>query len=216
MLENIPDVASYKYKKSNEWIIGTGKRKPLSNNEIYEYFKHKYNEKEDFPKRKYDWRNRIVGGDIGGDARIKYDYREKTPGPGRYTPGMKCTRPKSSSYYIGEKIGYSSLKLFTGTDKEVGPGKYRPETAAFHSHHPKFPQYSIGKGERPLLYPKPWTKSETYWTYSSMGDQVQSKKKTEEMVRFGNSTRDREKLRGTFTAMMERQPAKVYIPMPKI
>ena len=48
-----------------------------------------------------------------------------------------------------------------------------------------------------------------------MGNQVQSKKKTEEQVKIGKSTRDREKLRGTFKSMMERQPTTIRIPMPK-
>jgi len=48
-----------------------------------------------------------------------------------------------------------------------------------------------------------------------MGNQVQSKKRTEEQVKIGKSTRDREKLRGTFNSMMERRPMSVRIPMPK-
>lgn len=107
------------------------------------------------------------------------------------------------------------MKLLTGTDSNVGPGKYRPESAVYYSHHPKFPKYSIGKGKRPPLNPKAWTKKESYWIYSSMGTQVQSKKKTEEMVKIGKSTRDREKKRGTFKSMMERQPVSIRIAMPK-
>ena len=61
-----------------------------------------------------------MGGAIGLDPRIKYDYREKTPGPGRYTPSMKSVKPKSAKYFIGEKTGYSALKLMTGTDQGVG------------------------------------------------------------------------------------------------
>ena len=103
----------------------------------------------------------------------------------------------------------------TGTDQTVGPGKYRPESAVYHSHHPKFPIYSVGKAKRQPLYNKPWTKSKAYWIYSSMGNQVQSKKKTEEMVKIGKSTREREKKRGVFKSMMERQPMTIRIPMPK-
>ena len=186
----------------------------MDNREKYNYFNHIDKVQSDltvFPK-KY---GKTVGGAIGKDPRIKYDFREKTPGPGRYTPSMKCTRPKSAKYFIGEKTGNSALKLMTGTDQGVGPGKYRPESAVYYSHHQKFPIYSIGKGKRPPLNPKPWTKSETYWIYSSMGNQVQSKKKTEEMVKIGKSTREREKKRGTFKSMMERQPVSIRIAMPK-
>ena len=125
-----------------------------------------------------------MGGAIGLDPRIKYDYREKTPGPGRYTPSMKSVKPKSAKYFIGEKTGYSALKLMTGTDQGVGPGLYRPETAKYHSHHPKFPIYSIGKAKRQPLYNKPWTKSESYWIYSSMGNQVQSKKRRKKWLKL--------------------------------
>ena len=48
-----------------------------------------------------------------------------------------------------------------------------------------------------------------------MGNQVQSKKKTEEMVKIGKSTREHEKKRGMFKSMMERQPVSIKIPMPK-
>ena len=65
---------------------------------------------------------------------------------------MKCVRPKSANYFIGEKTGFSALKLMTGTDQIVGPGKYQPEKTKYHSHHPKFPIYSIGKAERKPLY----------------------------------------------------------------
>ena len=212
--EEIPDVTKYKYDNTHKWRIGTAQRRPLNDNEKYSYFDHVYNKKTDLGRLPKKW-NKIVGGAIGVDPRIKYDFREKTPGPGRYTPSYKITRPKSANYYIGEKTGYSSLKLFTGTDKNVGPGAYRPESAIYHSHHPKFPVYSIGKGKRKPLYNKPCAIKDTYWSYSSMGKQVQSKKKTEEMVLIGKGTRDREKLRGTFSCMMERQPVKIRIPMPK-
>ncbi len=103
----------------------------------------------------------------------------------------------------------------TGTKETVGPGTYRPESAKYYSHHMQFPIYSIGKAKRKELNAKPWTKNESYWIYSSMGNQIQSRKKTEEMVRIGKSTREREKKRGTFNSMMERQPMSVKIAMPK-
>jgi len=211
---NIPEVTKYKFNTSNKWRIGTASRRPLHNGEKYKYYERVDKGSSNlyvFPK-KY---GKTVGGAIGKDPRIKYDYRVKTPGPGRYTPSLKCTRPKSANYFIAEKTGYSALNLMTGTDKTVGPGKYRPESAIYYSHHPKFPIYSIGHAKRPPLNPKPWTKSESYWIYSSMGTQVQSKKKTEEMVKIGKSTREREKKRGTFKSMMERQPVSIKIAMPK-
>ena len=211
---NVPEVSSYKFENSHKWRIGTAIRRPLNNGEKYEYYNHIYKQKDDLSRFPKKW-GKTVGGAIGLDPRIKYDYREKTPGPGRYTPSMKSIKPKSAKYFIGEKTGYSALNLMIGTNKEVGPGKYRPESAIYHSHHQRFPIYSFTKDKRKPLNPKPWTKSESYWIYSSMGNQVQSKKKTEEMVKIGKSTREREKKRGTFKSMMERQPMSIKIAMPK-
>ena len=56
-----------------------------------------------------------------------------------------------------------------------------------------FPYILLEKKKGPSLNPRPWTKSETYWIYSSMGSQVQNKKKTKEMVKIGKRTREREK-----------------------
>lgn len=210
----MPDVTKYKYSNSHKWRIGTATRRPLNDKEKFAYYNRIKNEQENlnrFPNKS----GKTIGGAIGLETRIKYDFREKTPGPGRYTPSVKYTKPKSAKYFIGEKTGNSAMKIMTGTDSNVGPGKYRPESAVYYSHHPKFPKYSIGKGKRPPLNPKAWTKKESYWIYSSMGTQVQSKKKTEEMVKIGKSTRDREKKRGTFKSMMERQPVSIRIAMPK-
>ncbi len=211
---NMPDVTKYKYNASNKWRIGSASRPPLVNGEKYSYYNHMNRDVKDILKYRPKW-GKTIGGAIGKDPRIKYDYREKAPGPGRYTPSLKCVKPKSAKYVIGEKTGNSAMKLMTGTNQDVGPGKYRPETAIYHSHHQKFPIYSIGKGKRPPLNPKSWAKTESYWIYSSMGNQVQSKKRTEEMVKIGKSTREREKKRGTFKSMMERQPVSIRIAMPK-
>lgn len=210
----MPEVTKYKFETSHKWRIGSAKRPSLTNGEKYEYFKHVYNQKEDLSRFPKKW-GKTIGGAKVLEPRIKYDYREKTPGPGRYTPSMKSVRPKSAKYFIGEKTGFSALNLMTGTNQTVGPGKYQPENTKYYSHHPKFPIYSIGKANRKPLYNKPWTKNESYWIYSSMGNQVQSKKKTEEMVKIGKSTREHEKKRGMFKSMMERQPVSIKIPMPK-
>ncbi len=58
------------------------------------------------------------------EPRIKYDYRETVPGPGRYDPSYKFTKPHAYTYFIGEKFKTLTLNLLTGTDSVVGPGKY--------------------------------------------------------------------------------------------
>lgn len=159
--------------------------------------------------------NHVPGGAIPLESRVKYDFREKTPGPGRYEPQIKAVRPKTPSYFIAEKTNASSIKMQTGTTEKVGPGAYRVESAKYTSKHKLFPVYTIGKGKRKPLYNKNWAKNETYFMYSSCGNQVMSKKKTESRTKIGKATRERENTRGVFRSMMERQPTRVNIPMPK-
>ena len=68
---------------------------------------------------------------------------------------MKNIKPKSVKYFIGETTGFSALKLMTGTDKKVGPGKYRPKSAVYYLHYQKFPKYLFVKDKRRPLNPKP-------------------------------------------------------------
>lgn len=213
---DVTDVSKYKFKTSSQWRIGTQKRiDPNDKRGRYDYYQHQdnYKAEEQNPKT---WRTHIVGGAKTLEARIKYDLSEKTPGPGRYENLYKNIRPKSPAYFIAEKTGLSALKQLVGTPEVVGPGKYRVESAKFTSKHRLFPTYSIGKQKRPGLFNKNWAKNETYDIYSSMGNQHMSKKRTEARPKIGKSTRDGEKFRGTFSSMMDRQPMRINIPMPKI
>lgn len=56
-----------------------------------------------------------------------------------------------------------------------------------------------------------------YFNYfiSSVGDQIMTQKKTEPQINLGKSTRDGEKKRGMFIQMMDKQPAKIRIEIPK-
>lgn len=210
-----PDVQNYKYKTSTKWKIGTGRRPPLSSNEKYEYYNHRYSPKDDLGTLPKQW-NRTIGGSIGCAPKFKYDFREKTPGPGRYAPSLRFVRPKTPSYYVGEKTKGSSIKLSTGTNFNVGPGKYAVGTAdKTLSKWTNSPIYSVGKGKRRGLYNKYWQKNETYYMYSSVGEQIMTKKRTEPRPKEGRSTRAIEQKRGVFRSMMERQPMRVSIPMPQ-
>lgn len=211
---DVPEVTRYKFDNSNKWRIGTAKRRPIYDRELFDQ-KSYLTSNNQRGGRKPTKFTKVVGGAIGNEQRIKREFREKTPGPGNYTPSLKCTRPKSANYFIGEKSGPSSLQLFTGTNNDVGPGKYRPESAVYHSHHTKFPVYSIGTGKRPPLSTPPCSENTKFMNYSSMQKQVQSQKRTEDMISIGKSTRETEKKRGMFNCMMERQPVKFCIPMPK-
>lgn len=212
---NVPDVSKYKYSTSHKWRIGSAKqRPPLNYQEKYEYFNHVDTGKEE-EKNPKKWKNHIVGGAMNLEPRVKYDFREKTPGPGRYEPKIKSVRPKSPAYFIAEKTNASSIKMLVGTNENVGPGKYRVESAKYTSKHTLYPKYTIGKDKRKPLYNKNWAKNETYYMYHSCGNQVMSKKRTEPIINVGKSTRDREKKRGTFQSMMERQPTRIRIQMPK-
>ena len=174
------------------------------------------------------------------EARIKYDFRETVPGPGRYEPSYKLTKPHGFTYFIGEKFKTLTLNLLTGTDKVVGPGKYdvvysmndlignskkdidwgkkfaEVKRNKHTSIHQDFPIWSFGKGKRKELYNKTWTKNETYEIYSSVGDQIRTHKKSEPKINIGKSTRETEKFRGIFANTMDRIPSKISIPLPKI
>ena len=55
----------------------------------------------------------------------------------------------------------------------------------------------------------------TFEDYSSVGKQIRTKKRTESEIKIGKATRDGEMHRGMFKQMMDRQPQKVRIPMPR-
>ena len=231
----------YKFPHTQKWKIGNSKRRPLDNNEKYEYFNHLYTEKDDLSRLPKKW-NKIKGGSISLEPRIKYDYRETVPGPGRYEPSYKYTKPHSYTYFLGEKYKTLTLNLLTGTDSVVGPGKYdivyslndleiaknkdkkknwnktfnEVKRNKYTSIHQDPPIWSIGKDKRKGLFNKTWTKNETYEIYSSVGDQIRTHKRSEPKINIGKSTREMEKIRGVFASTMARTPTKVFIPLPKI
>ena len=181
-----------------------------------------------------------MGGAMPLEPRIKYDYREKTPGPGRYDPSFNYIKPHAFTYIIGEKFKTLTLNLLTGTDSVVGPGKYyvvysmndldkdkknkknwakslrEVKRNKYTSVHHDVPIWSIGKDRRKGLFNKTWTKNETYEIYSCVGDQIRTHKRSEPKINIGKSTREMEKIRGVFSSTMARIPSKVYIPLPKI
>ena len=213
----------------------------MNQNEIYDYYNHFYTEKNDLSKLPKKW-NKTKGGSISLEPRIKYDYREVVPGPGRYDPSYKYTKPHSYTYFMGEKFKTLTLNLLTGTDSVVGPGKYdvvysmndleiakdkdkkkiwnktfnEVKRNKYTSIHQDPPIWSIGKNKRKGLFNKTWTKNETYEIYSSVGDQIRTHKRSEPKINIGKSTREMEKIRGVFASTMARIPTKVYIPLPKI
>ena len=210
------DPEKYKYKTTSKWKIGTSNRKPLSVNERYAYYNHLYSEKDDISKMKKKW-NKPLGGSIGTEPRIRYNFREGNPGPGRYDPSLKLTKTKFPSYYLGERTNFNDpMIVHTGNNKNVGPGKYTISPSdKLRSTWTNFPKYSIGKGNRKPLYNKSWAKNETYYMYSSFGGQIQTRKRTEPRAKEGKSTRFGESKRGVFRSMMERQPMSIRIAMPK-
>lgn len=162
---NPPDVAVYKYHKNNHGKFGRSSRPPLNNKEKFNYFNHIYQAKDDLGYLHKKWQ-KIKGGALILEPRVKYDFREKVPGPGRYDTNPKPIKPRPPSYYIGEKTQFSSIKTLTGTNNDVGPGKYRPESAKYTSKHRDFPIHKMPKAVRPGLYNKKWAVNETYYVYS--------------------------------------------------
>ena len=173
------------------------------------------------------------------EPRIKYDFRENVPGPGRYDPSCKLTKPDGFTYIMGEKYKTLTLNLLTGTDKVVGPGKYdivysmndlegkdkknsknktknlrEVKRNKYTSVHRNAPIWSLAKDKRKGLFNKTWTKNETYEVYSCVGDQTRTHKRSEPKINIGKATRETEKIRGVFANTMARTPAKIRIPLP--
>ena len=205
----------YKYRTTQKWRIGESLRGPLYQGEKYAYYNYKYSIKDDLSRLPKKW-GRIRGGSIGLEPKIKYDYREKSPGPGRYEPKMKLIKPHAFNYVIGEKLNSLTFKNLSGTNEVVGPSSYKVENSKHTSIHRDFPVWSLGKAERKGLFNKTWTKNETYEIYSSIGDQIRTHKTSEPKINIGKSTRDMEKHRGYFKSTMARVPSCVFIPLPKI
>ena len=230
----------YKFRHTQKWKIGDSKRPPLNQNEHYSYFDHCYTEKDDFSSKPKKWK-KIKGGAWPLEPRIKYDFRENVPGPGRYEPSYKLTKPHDFTYIIGEKYKTLTLNLLTGIDKVVGPGKYdivysmndldgkdindikswskklkEVKRNKYTSVHTDAPIWSIGKDKRKGLFNKTWTQHETYEIYSCVGDQIRTHKRSEPKINIGKATRDMEKIRGVFANTMSRIPTKIRIPLPKI
>ena len=159
---------------------------------------------------------KTLGGSIGLQPKINYDFRENSPGPGRYDPSLKLTRPKAFNYVIGEQLKSLALKRLTGTNENVGPSSYQIENCKNTSIHKNFPFYSVGKDPRKGLFNKTWTKNETYEIYSSLGEQIRTHKTSEPKINIGKSTRDIEKIRGVFPSTMSRTMSRIRIPLPKI
>ena len=205
----------YKYKTSEKWKIGKSLRPPLNSTEKYAYYNYKYSEKDDLGALPKKW-GKTIGGSINLEPKIKYDYRENSPGPGRYEPSFYLTKPKGFNYVFGEKLGSFSIRNLIGTNELVGPSSYKVEQTKHNSKHKDFPVWSFAKDKRKGLFNKTWTKNETYEIYSSMGNQVRNYRTSEPIINIGKSTREIEKHRGYFPSTMSRLPPKVYIPLPKI
>lgn len=138
------------------------------------------------------------------------------PGPGRYEAKLDAIKKKAPSYYLGEKIQSNSLKLMVGTNKDVGPGTYKPENSKKTSVHQNGPVYSLQKAKRKGLQLTKWTIQECYYDYSSIGGQVMSKKRSESRVNIGKASKDQTAKLGMFKAQMSKVPTKVSIPHPKL
>jgi hypothetical protein len=205
-----------KYDRPPEWKIGDSKRSPLYSNEIFEYYKHDYDENSDLSKIPKKW-NHIIGGAASLEPRIKYDFSEKVPGPGRYDANYsaKSQAYRAPTYPLQFKTKFNSLDLSTGTGRNVGPNSYNQDNLNALSQHSKFPVYSFNKEKRQGMANKIWTKNESYFLYSSIGTQIMTQKPTEPIQSLPKSTRDGRLKQGMFKSMMERQPQKIRIQMPK-
>ena len=205
------------FEKPPAWKIGRSQRPPLINGEIYEYAKYKYDEKDDLSKIKKRWDN-IIGGSCTLAKRVGPDLYDNKPGPGRYDPNFNSRSQSlhSPSYVLGLKTEHgSSFNLNSGSGKNVAPWTYKQDNYAKLSQHRDFPSYSFQRAVRKDLAFKPWTKKESYYLYSSLGQQIMTQKPTLPIQSMPKETREGRLKTGVFKSMMERTPPKVRIEMPK-
>lgn len=215
----ITDPTLYRFKKPSCWAIGTSNRRPLNDNEQFDFYKHK--DSHPFVDRsmnllKQPRFDKIKGGAIPIENKADLNSQMKrclTPGPNRYNPKIETIKSRPPSHYMSEKGKDSAIKLFVGTNDRVGPGAYRVESAKPTSKHTIPPTWTIPKSTNKSTNYKP--KNETYFYYSSMGQQVMSSKNTEVKYSIGNEKKNKV-VRGTFTSHMSFRPTKVYIPHPVI
>ena len=206
-----------KYERPPRWKIGDSKRPELYSNERYDYYNHPYDKDNDLGALPKKW-DRIVGGATSLDPKVKYDFSEKTPGPGRYDPKFEneSQKPRMPCYFLGLRTKQGSpLDLKTGTGKNVAPWTYNQDNVSKLSGHRDFPVYSFQKDRRRPLGDKVWTKNESYFIYSSIGNQVMAQKPTMPIESFTKSTRETRQKCGVFKSMMENQPTNIKISMPK-
>ena len=207
--------SNIKFDKPPEWKIGTGQRSPLLSSEIFNYYKYPYDKSSDISLIPKLWEN-VKGGAPTLEPRIRYDFTEKVPGPGRYDPKYrsKSQCKTAPSFVLGIKTGGCSIDTPTGTGINVAPWSYKQEKFVNLSQHPKFAKYSFQKAQRKGLEQKVWTKNESYFVYSSFGNQIMTRKPTEPIQSMTKSTRDGRLKCGVFKSMMERQPQAIKIPLP--
>lgn len=157
----------------------------------------------------------MKGGKIGVSQRnddVALKQRAKTPGPERYNPSINPIKIRPPSYHMGIKAE-SSLKILTGTNEIVGPGKYKTEEK-YSSTHIKQPKWTFNKNIRTPSASNQ-SKNQTYFVYSSMGKQVFSKKRTEIKTSIGKESKDK-MVKGIFPAHMSFVQTKISIPYPNI
>ena len=104
-----PPTHYYKYSKSPKWGFSKSKRVLYDDKGKYEHYNLPYNRKIDNDSINKQWRNRVIGGDIGLDERFIEDRnlpeKLETPGPGRYNPKYIYFK---YTHYPG---GYMGMKL---------------------------------------------------------------------------------------------------------
>lgn len=203
-----------KYHSDPKWKIGDSKRPPLYSNERYDYYNYPYDKDTDLGAIPKKWKH-IPGGAATLEPRIKYDFTEKVPGPGRYEPNYEAQKPRDPSYPLGLKLKSASLSLSTGTGINVAPWSYDQSKVGSMSTHKNYPVFSFQKDKRKGLNQKIWTKNESYYLYSSIGTQIMTHKPTMPIESIGKQTREERNKCGMFKSMMERVPQSVRISMPK-
>lgn len=158
--------------------------------------------------------NKVKGGYITVNQDSEFHRkRAVTPGPDKYNPDKNKIKTRPPSYFIAEKTSTSHMKNLVGTTEVVGPGKYKVD-GKYTSKHLKQPLWTFTKSVRPQTSSN-ISKNQTYFNYSSLGNQVISYKKSETKASIGKEKKDKI-VRGLLPSHISFKPTKVFIPHPVI
>ena len=204
-----------KFNSAPKFSIGRDPRETMGHNAWYEHYEH-----NDMSTDTIRSKNRCMkqhgGVKIGTERKGRDQTNLLGPGPA-YNPPHKMNQPRQPMYTMAARRDCgSALANATSTPKLVGPARY--DTISAHtqnSERKKAPIHSFTRASRSDASFRNKAINQTYDTsQQSMGNQLNSRKKTQPRVSMPKSTRVQQSKLGTFKDMMATRPTTIRIAHP--